>query len=61
MYITLHGAKISKTEQQEESSDIKTEKKPMSASLAVVTSNVQAHVLSMLQRLTKSENVMMMI
>ena len=36
-------------------------KKPMSASLAVAMSNVLAHVLSMLQRLMKSENVMMMI
>ena len=36
MYITLHGAKISKTEQQEESSDIKTEKKPMSATMSAI-------------------------
>lgn len=36
MYITLHGAKIGKTEQQEESSDIKIEKKPMSATMSAV-------------------------
>ena len=36
MYITLHGAKSGITEQQEESPDIKTEKKPMSATMSAV-------------------------